>query len=47
MVDAYKKYISELRKDATGKLQYKKGENINLGRKALLQAVLVRGQIGC
>jgi hypothetical protein len=38
MVDEYKEYITQLAKGNRGTLEFKKDENVNQARKALLQA---------
>ena len=38
VIDEYKGYIEQLGKNTVGILEFKKDENINLGRKALQQA---------
>ena len=38
VIDEYKGYIEQLGKNTVGILEFKKGENITLGRKALQQA---------
>lgn len=38
MVDEYKEYIGKLEKGNIGTLEFKKGENVNLARRALKQA---------
>lgn len=38
VVDEYKEYITKLEKGSRGILEFKKGENVNQARKALLQA---------
>lgn len=38
VIDEYKGYIEQLGKNTVGMLEFKKDENINLGRKALNQA---------
>ena len=38
VIDEYKKYIEQLERKNIGILEFKKNENINLARKALLQA---------
>lgn len=37
VIDTFKEYISKLEKGSIGTLEFKKDENINQGRKALLQ----------
>ena len=38
IINEYKEFISKLEKKSVGTLSFKKGENINLARKALIQA---------
>lgn len=38
VIEEYKAYIQQLEKGSRGELEFKKDENINQGRKALLQA---------
>lgn len=38
VIDEYKSYINQLEKGSRGALEFKKGENVNQARKALLQA---------
>lgn len=38
VVDQYKGFIEKLEKDNVGRLEFDKGEDINLGRKALQEA---------
>lgn len=38
VVDEYKKYIDDLKKGNTGRLEFGKTENVNLARKALKEA---------
>lgn len=40
LINQAKEYIGQLNRSSIGTLEFKKGENVNLGRKALLQAAV-------